>query len=599
MGDFDIEKLLKQISELEAELKAAKKYGLVWDKENTKEEVVLSCEKFIPILVQSKDKRILKSGNNNLLIEGDNYHILTSLNFVLKGSIDAIYIDPPYNTGNKDFIYNDKYIDSDDGYLHSKWLSFMQKRLILAKELLKEDGIIFISIDDIELANLKLLCDSIFSESCYVSTINVEISKTQGMKVKSAQDGQIVKNHEYVLVYCKTSNPIIDRKCLYDSAEPFDDHFNKVLVKISGEYQMYSLSDYIKEKTPHIYKIFEKASLLKNGKITSESISKAITINKEVKDYFYKTIPDMVFQEMACSINVPADIESKLDKGFIVEYDKYILTKSSGGKIRQYRSLKENLHVSDDYNPEYTRCTIRGALWKGFYSDMMNVAKEGDVEFKNGKKPKRLIEQLFKWVNRPNGLYLDFFAGSGTTGESVLDLNSKDGGNRRFILCTNNENGICETITYPRLKTAITGKKNNGSVYSNGHNANLFYFKTGFIKDEINTEQAKYNLVEKVDALLCIAENIFDEKERNEYSSHFASGNRHMFIYNDYYNAQKFDEFRKRVLAAQGEKIVYVYSSDNNVDDSLIEGADIVLKPILSKIYEIYKEIVEDIKRDE
>ena len=94
-------------------------------------------------------------------------------------------------------------------------------------------------------------------------------------------------------------------------------------------------------------------------------------------------------------------------------------------------------------------------------------------------------------------------------------------------------------------------------------------------------------------------ENIFDEKERNEYSSHFVGEKKHLFIYNDYYNAQKFDEFKSRVLKAQGEIIVYVYSSDNNVDESLIQGNNIVLKPIPSKIYEIYKEIVEDIKRDE
>ena len=178
--------------------------------------------------------------------------------------------------------------------------------------------------------------------------------------------------------------------------------------------------------------------------------------------------------------------------------------------------------------------------------------------------------------------------------------NQEDGGNRRFILCQSAEdNDIAKTITYPRLKTVITGTKKDGSKYSDGVPASLFYYKTDFIKNEANTEQAKYNLVEKVDALLCIAENIYEEKERNDYSSHFVSNNKHLFIYNDYYNSQKFEEFKKRVLSANGEKIVYVYSSDNNVDETLIENADVVIKPIPSKIYEIYKEIVEDIKRGE
>lgn len=589
MADFDIEKLIKQIKELEAELKTAKKYGLVWDKENTKEQVVADCENNIPVLVNDKSKTIINNGENNILIEGDNYHALTSLNFVLKNSVDAIYIDPPYNTGNKDFVYNDRYIDSDDGYLHSKWLSFMQKRLILARELLKEDGMIFISIDDIELANLKLLCDSIFSESCFVSIITVEISKTQGMKVKSAQEGQIVKNHEYVLTYCKSRNPIIDRKCLYDSAEPYDGHFD---ILLDNNLNQSNLFDYFESNTKYS-NLFKKYSL----KINKTGLYKLLQIDESFKKEFFDRISKNLYRKSMISLTEIQALD--LEVGKAVEYDGYILVKNTAGTVEQLQSFYDTLHMSDDYNPEFTRCTIRGALWKGFYSDMMNVAKEGSVEFKNGKKPKRLIKQLFKWVNRKNGLYLDFFAGSGTTGESLLDLNKEDGGNRRFILCTNNENGICENVTYKRLKTVITGIRTDKSKYSDGVAANLYYLKTDFIKDEANSEQAKYNLVEKVDALLCILENIFDEKERNDYSSHFSSGSRHLFIYNDYYNADKFNEFKKRVLSANGEKIVYVYSSDNNIDETLIENVEVTIKPIPSKIYEIYKEIVEDIKRGE
>ena len=145
------EELEKRISELEYELKCCKKYGLMWDKEDTKESVVLRCEKDIPIFIQDKTRKIIGiTGENNILIEGDNYHVLTALNFVSIESVDMIYIDPPYNTGREDFIYNDKYVNSDDGYYHSKWLSFMEKRLLLAKQLLKDSGIICISIDNHE-----------------------------------------------------------------------------------------------------------------------------------------------------------------------------------------------------------------------------------------------------------------------------------------------------------------------------------------------------------------------------------------------------------------------------------------------------------------
>src|SRR5690606_33566981 len=138
------------------------KYGLVWDSEKENERVVLDCREKLPILKEVKNKEIKTSDNDyNLMIEGDNYHALQVLSYTHKEKIDVIYIDPPYNTGEKDFIYNDRYVDIDDGYRHSKWLNFMEKRLELAKGLLSQLGAIFISIDNNEQANLKLLCDKI------------------------------------------------------------------------------------------------------------------------------------------------------------------------------------------------------------------------------------------------------------------------------------------------------------------------------------------------------------------------------------------------------------------------------------------------------
>lgn len=128
MSEYNIEQLLKKINELETELKTSKKYGLVWDKENTKEDVVIKCKKNIPILEQDKSKKIICGDDNNIIIEGDNYHVLTSLNFIAKESVDIVYIDPPYNTGHEDFIYNDNYVDKEDGFKHSKWLSFIKVR---------------------------------------------------------------------------------------------------------------------------------------------------------------------------------------------------------------------------------------------------------------------------------------------------------------------------------------------------------------------------------------------------------------------------------------------------------------------------------------
>ena len=120
------------------------KYGLVWDREKEPEKIVVDCDKYIPILTEINNKEIDNNGLDNLLIEGDNFHSLSVLNYTHKESIDVIYIDPPYNTGNKDFIYNDRFVDSEDGYRHSKWLNFMEKRLKLAKNVLSENGVMFI-----------------------------------------------------------------------------------------------------------------------------------------------------------------------------------------------------------------------------------------------------------------------------------------------------------------------------------------------------------------------------------------------------------------------------------------------------------------------
>jgi adenine-specific DNA-methyltransferase len=152
-------------------LRKRKKYGLVW--EDKPEDVVEMCKDKLPVVKEVKNKAIITDKNKpvNLLIEGDNYHALSVLNYTHEKSIDVIYIDPPYNIGSNDFSFNDRYVDREDGYRHSKWLSFMRERLKLAKSALKDEGVIFISIDYNELAQLKLLCDEIFGEKNYIENI--------------------------------------------------------------------------------------------------------------------------------------------------------------------------------------------------------------------------------------------------------------------------------------------------------------------------------------------------------------------------------------------------------------------------------------------
>src|SRR5574344_2981871 len=153
-------------------LRKQKKYGLVW--EDKPEEVEERLRSELPVLTEVKERAIISDdpdAPNHILIEGDNLEALTALTYTHAGKIDVIYIDPPYNTGNKDFIYNDNFVDKEDSFRHSKWLSFMSKRLRIAKRLLSDKGVIFISIDDNEQAQLKLLCDEIFGADNYISSI--------------------------------------------------------------------------------------------------------------------------------------------------------------------------------------------------------------------------------------------------------------------------------------------------------------------------------------------------------------------------------------------------------------------------------------------
>lgn len=564
MDEYELNKLLTKINELEAELKTAKKYGLIWDKEKTKEEVVTLCEQFIPILSRQSQFDIENGGLDNILIEGDNFHALTCLNYIYQGMIDAIYIDPPYNTGNEDFIYNDNYVNPDDGYVHSKWLNFMEKRLKLARNLLSNEGVIFISIDDNEQANLKLLCDQIFGPYNFVNCIAIKMSEMSGVKM-SHIDKRLPKLKEYCLVYCKnrlyySMNPIVNNRLdNLDEFAKYAKYYSKIIVdktKPVEEWEIVPIDKYLK------------------------SIGKSNLSDRDILKFKLDNADRMVYRTN--------------NKGFAnIQCDKPVAKVISSTGIEYiWWEGKQMLFLSD-----YTT-SFEGDLW--YDISTINLNKEGGVDYQNGKKPQKLLTKLLSTVKNKDALILDFFAGSGSTGEAILSMNNVDGGHRRFILCQSCEDSdIAKNVTLKRLKTVITGTKDDGTNYGNGYNASLYFFKTDFIKDTKNSDQAKYNLVEKVDELLCILEDTFHFESRNDFSSHYSNKEKHLFIYNDYFNEQKYNAFKDTVLKVNGEKVVYIFSTDNSVDESIVFDNSTVVKSIPSKIYEIYKEISDGIKRGE
>lgn len=562
------EVLLKKISELESELVSSKKYGLIWDKEHTEEQVVSDCKNKIPYLIEDEDKKILSNNSflNNILIEGDNFHVLTTLNFVMKNTIDIIYIDPPYNTLINDFKYNDKFVGEDDGYKHSKWLNFMQKRLNLARELLNDNGSIFISIDEHELYQLKLLCDQIFGEKNFVECFTRNSSSGEKTSIY-----KINTNQDYVLFYVKNNLNFKNNQLIKGKDKDFKEFSNpdsdpngpwkkdSLIIKIDGGRYGYAR-----------YPI--------NNPYTGETYLPPVALdetNRKQWHYVKETFDKMVANKQVVFEKTK---KYKGKYGFFIK--KY---------LKDVKSSESNISSLCFLDSVYQNANGTRMLKKIFNKN--NVFPYS--------KPVELLKDIFRMIDNKNAIILDFFAGSGTTGQAVLELNSEDNGSRRFILCTNNENNICTDVTYPRIETVITGMRRDGSKYSSGIPSNLFYFKADFIDDLKNSDQAKYNLADKIDSLLCIFENIFNKKERNEYSSHYISSDckTHLFIYNDYFNKEKFDLFKERVINAKGKKIVYIFSFDNNLEDNLFSDKTIIVKPIPQKIYEIYKEIAKSIIR--
>ena len=486
----DDDSMLIALGEIEAELNA-KKYGLVWEEHEEAEDVMMKDN--IPVFTEYANKEIHASDSDsyNFLLEGDNLHSLHLLEKTHKGKIDVIYIDPPYNTGSNDFIYDDNIIDNKDGFRHSKWLSFMGERLKKAQSLLSKKGCIFISIDDNEIAPLKLECDEIFGEQNFVAQLVWE-KKKKG----SFLSNQITNIKEYILVYCKDKL-----------------NFSGLIGEINTKTETYPCINAPNKRS--ICKIDkgiksnyrEKNYILPAGTIISDS-----TMN-------IKYLSDLVIENGIVTKDFEVEGNWRYSADAMYEYSKndelyitnslYIRRIVSEPRMKTMKDILPRVGSNEDlsYDDPINSNNLFDSGW-GSNEDADNELIDffGTQRVFSYPKPVRLVKKLICATRIDDAIILDFFAGSGTTAQAVLELNKEDGGNRKFILCTNNENGICENITYQRIKTVITGKREDGSDYSDGIPANLKYYRTDFVSK--NEEYLSEALLEHVAEMIQLEHGI-------------------------------------------------------------------------------------------
>lgn len=553
----------KERSALLGLLRENKTYGLVW--EDKPEDVEERLRDELPILTEVPERAILsedKDAPNHIMIEGDNLEALATLAYTHEGKIDIIYIDPPYNTGNKDFRYNDIYVDKEDSYRHSKWLSFMSRRLKIAKKLLADRGIIFISIDDNEQAQLKLLCDEVFGNKNFVADLIWSNQEGGG-----SSDSKLFRiKHEHIIVFSKDISQLDIKGVDITNEDRYkeEDEYSKV----RGKYYLQKLG---------------------MGSIQySESLNYPIIAPDGSEIY----PSDNNNGKKACWRWSKEKLNWGIENGFIV--------------------IKKSKNIWTVYTKQYLNCDNNGEIIIRTQRPLGIIDKFSSTQAAkflesiglsklfNYSKPTDLIKYLIDRFVDFNPIILDFFAGSGTTLHATMQLNAEDGDHRQCILVTNNENNICEEVTYKRNRRVIQGYTNaKGEEVAGLTKNNLRYYRTGFVGRSRSMQNMR-KLVNLATDMLCIKENLYKEQNtfggQNTYKGifrYFDDGKKQMLVI---YREEAIDELVDIIYdmdISQPIK-VYVFSpSEDPWEGSFDDVSDKVeLCALPQAIYNTYRRIL-------
>lgn len=586
-------------SELIKLLRSQKKYGLVWkDKPEDVEQRMLNEQ---PVLVEVPERAItsdVAEAPNHILIEGDNLEVLTALSYSHAGMIDVIYIDPPYNTGNKDFVYNDSFVDKEDGYRHSKWLSFMNKRLKIAKGLLSDKGVLFISIDDNEFAQLKMLCNEILGEENHISTLATI------MNLKGNQDEfGFAGTHEYTLVYCLSHD-----NCVLGQLPIAEEELDEWQSDDKGYYKKGAnlKSTGInapREKRPNLfYPILIDKTTKAVSTITQDEFELIYDKALKMHDEAYLSQLRLKYKNLGYIFLLPLTSGKEMSWRWGIqkvraESDELIVS-MKGNDVSIYKKQRPQLGdmpskkpKSVFYKPEYSSGNGK--------AELISVLGESLFGY---PKPLQLIKDFLTISYYKEARILDFFAGSGTTLHATMQLNAEDGGHRQCILATNNENGICENVTYERNRRVIQGytTPKGEEVVGLTHN-NLRYYKTQLVSRDKTVKNLRLLTSLSTD-MLCIRNDVYSEKTfagrliNKQIARYFesASGKRRMLVI---YHEEAIEALVQMIATLpkfDDKLMVYVFSPNGYAyDDDFEDVADKVkLCAIPDAILNAYRRVL-------
>lgn len=596
-GRIDKTELIKKLRDLEGLtdeeksnliglLRQHKKYGLVW--EDKQEDVEERLREQLPVLTEVKERRIISDAPdapNHILIEGDNLEALTALSYTHEGKIDVIYIDPPYNTGAKNWKYNNSFVESEDAFRHSKWISWIRKRLVIARRLLKNTGIIVATIDDYEYAQLRLIMDEVFREENYLATVVIKNNPSGRSTVRGFSI-----NHEYALFYSKSEHSTLGRLSHSDEQK-----------------SRYSEKDNVG--------YFEWENFRKNGTDSDRKDRPKqffpIYIDKTSE---HLRIPDLEWDDDTRQYRFDESLQND-------EVVLWPLSPEGTEKVWKYglertRTILDQIMVKKKqgryelYRKKYLNDegSLPRTWWdKAEYSARDNGTRAltnifGPTKVFDFPKAPEAVKDSLKAANlQPNGIVLDFFAGSGTTLHATMQLNAEDGGHRQCLLVTNNENQICEQVTYERNRRVIQGyTMSKGQQVEGLHGNNLRYYRTEFIPRE-RTQRNMRALVNAATDLLCVKEDLYEEKSmlgtlklKPQLARYFSDGQKHMLVVyreevvNELVEAIKPLDFGKATLK------IYIFSPGRYAfDDDFYEVQDKVqLVALPAAIYDAYQRVL-------